>query len=109
MTLTGTYLRPACVAALAALTLAPLAAHADDPQSRRTHAAAVQKNKNNMRNLAIGGAAVAGYGLLNHNSTATALGAAGAALAGNSYENARKQQSKATAARNARRYHRRHR
>ena len=107
MNFIGKILRPASVAALAALMLAPIIAHADSHNSRRAHAAAVQKNKNNMRNLAIGGAAVAGYGLLNHNSTATVLGAAGAALAGNSYENARKEQSKNTAARN-RRYHYRH-
>lgn len=108
MTLTQTSLRTATAAVLAALMLAPAIVHAESRQSRRDHAAAVQKNKNNMRNLAIGGAAVAGYGLLNHNSTATVLGAGAAALAGNSYENARKEQSKNTSARN-RRYHRRHR
>ena len=94
-------------AALAAFALSP--AHADSPQSHHAHNAAVQSNKNNMRNLAIGGAAVAGYGLLSHNSTATVLGAAGAALAGKSYENARHEQSQNTANRNSRRYHRRHR
>ena len=46
----------------------------------------LQNNKNNARNLALGGAAVAAYGLLTHNSTATLLGAAGAALAGSQYE-----------------------
>ena len=39
--------------------------------------ASVQSNKNNMRNLAIAGAAVAGYGLLTHNTGATVLGAIG--------------------------------
>ncbi|MGI4788365.1 MAG: hypothetical protein ACRYFS_05890 [Janthinobacterium lividum] len=102
------YSRLTAAAAFAALMLAPIVTHADDHQSRKAHAA-VQKNKNNMRNLAIGGAAVAGYGLLNHNSTATVLGVAGAALAGSQYENARKEQSKASAARNRRhRYHRSH-
>ncbi len=87
-------LRPALAAVLAGLMLAPVAAHADyHHHYRRHHAAAVQNNKNNMRNLAIGGVAVAGYGLATHNSTATVLGAACAALAGNSYENARKEQS----------------
>lgn len=90
-------------AALAALTLSP--AHAQDHGSRRAHSASVQNNKNNMRNLAIGGAAIAGYGLLTHNSTATLLGAGGAALAGNSYENARHEQSRNS----SRRYHRRYR
>ena len=92
-------------AVLAALTLSP-AAQADH-HARRAHAAAVQNNKNNMRNLALGGAAVAGYGLLTHNTTATVVGAAGAALAGSQYENARKEQSRQSAARH--RYHRRSR
>ena len=52
-----------------------------------------QSDKNLMRNLAIGGAAVAGYGLLKHNTGALLLGAAGAALAGSQYEKDRKQQS----------------
>ena len=101
------YIAGFTAAALAALALTP--AHADDYGSRHAHNAAVQSNKNNMRNLAIGGAAVAGYGLLSHNSTATVLGAAGAALAGQSYENARHEQSRNTASRDARRYHRRNR
>lgn len=48
--------------------------------------ASVQSDKNNMRNLAIAGAAVAGYGLLNHNTGATVLGLAGAVLAGSQYQ-----------------------
>lgn len=55
--------------------------------------ASSQSDKNLMRNLAIGGAAIAGYGLLKHNNTAVLLGAAGAALAGSKYEKDRKQQS----------------
>lgn len=39
--------------------------------------ASVQNDKNNARNLAIAGAAVAGYGLLSHNTGATVLGAIG--------------------------------
>jgi len=54
------------VATVAATAFAPLAAHAD--QSSR------QSNKNQWRNLAGAGAAVAGYGLLKHNNTATILG-----------------------------------
>jgi len=60
-----------------------------------------QKNKNNWRNLAGVGAAVAGYGLIKHNSTATVLGAAGGLYAANRYEQDRKSQSKA----NSRRHH----
>ena len=70
-------------AALALLTLAPLAANADSLQDR----------KNNDRNIAIGAGAVGLYGLLNHNSAATVLGLAGAAIAGSQYEQDRHQQS----------------
>ncbi len=52
-----------------------------------------QGDKNNARNLALGGVAVAAYGLFSHNNTATLLGAAGAALAGSQYEKNRKDQS----------------
>ena len=68
-----------------------------------------QKNKNTWRNLAGAGAAVAGYGLLKHNKTATIVGAAGAAYSANRYEQDRKSQSKAAARRAQSRYHRRHR
>lgn len=80
-------------AILSAAALVPALA---DPASQ-------QKNKNNWRNLGIAGAAVAGYGLLNHNSTATILGAAGAAYSANRYENDRKHQSQDN---NNRRYYR---
>ncbi len=52
-----------------------------------------QQNKNTWRNLGATGAAVAAYGLLNHNSTATVLGAAGAAYSANRYEQDRHSQS----------------
>jgi len=52
-----------------------------------------QKDKNNMRNLGIAGAAIAGYGLLNHNSTATVLGAAAGGYGAYKYEQDRKAQS----------------
>jgi hypothetical protein len=58
-----------------------------------------QKNKNDWRNLGYLGAAVAGYGLLNHNTTATVLGAAGAAYSVNRYEQDRHSQSQAQARR----------
>lgn len=65
-----------------------------------------QSEKNNMRNLAIAGVAIAGYGLLNHNNAATLLGAAGAALAGSQYEKDRQQQSQDNYGYYDRRYHR---
>jgi len=52
-----------------------------------------QQNKNTWRNLGTAGAAVAVLGLLNHNSTATVLGAAGAAYSANRYEQDRHSQS----------------
>ncbi len=83
-------------ATVAAGLLAPIAAHAD------------QNSKNQWRNLGIGGAAVAGYGLLHHNNTATLLGAAGAAYSANRYEQDRHHQSQAQAARDRRAYYYRH-
>ena len=83
MTLTKQFTTLGLLATLAAASCAPTLA---DGNSR-------QKDKNNMRNLAIAGAAVAGYGLFSHNNAATLLGAAGAGLAGNQYEKDRKQQS----------------
>ena len=87
------------VASVAAMALAPLAAHAD--QSSR------QSNKNQWRNLGVAGAAVAGYGLLKHNNTATILGAAGAAYSAKRYEDDRHSQSQSQARRDRNaRYHR---
>lgn len=83
-------------AAMAVSALVPMAALAD------------QNSKNQWRNLGIGGAAVAGYGLLHHNSTATLLGAAGAAYSANRYEQDRHHQSQQQAARNQRAYYYRH-
>lgn len=62
-----------------------------------------QKNKNGWRNMAGIGAAVAGYGLLKGNKTATVLGAAGAAYSANRYEKDRHSQSEIKA--NRARYH----
>jgi hypothetical protein len=90
------------VATVTTAALSPMAATAD--QSSR------QKNKNQWRNLGLGGAAVAGYGLLKHNNTATLLGAAGAAYSAKRYEDDRHSQSQSQAARDKRaRYHRTHR
>ncbi len=75
--------------------LAPMSALADGTR---------QKKKNGWRNGAIAGAAVAGYGLLKGNKTATLLGAAGAAYSANRYEQERKHQDERKRARA--RYHR---
>ena len=74
------------LAAFGTTAVVPMAAMAGNDSAR-------QSNKNLMRDLAIGGAAIAGYGLLNHNNNLTLLGAAGAALAGSQYEKARHNQS----------------
>ena len=84
-------------AAIATAALAPMAAHAD------------QKNKNLWRNGALAGGAVALYGLTQHNSTATLLGAGAAAYSANRYEQDRHHQSQQQAARDQRaRYYRYH-
>lgn len=64
----------------------------------------VQKDKNNMRNLGIAGAAVAGYGLLKGNTAATVLGAAAGGYGAYKYEKDRKAQSEANRSR-SRYYH----
>lgn len=84
---------------MAAAAFAPMAAHADD-SSR-------QKNKNMWRNGTILGGAAALYGLHNHDTTTTVLGAGAAAYSANRYEHDRHSQSQAQAARDRRaRYHR---
>ncbi len=87
----------AVLASVATAALSPLVLA--DPASQ-------QKNKNDWRNLATAGAAVAGYGLLKHNTTATVIGAAGAAYSAKRYEDERHSQSQAKAARDRARYHR---
>ena len=64
-----------------------------------------QGHKNNWRNGAIAGGAIAGYGLLKGNKAATLLGAAGTAYSANRYEQERKRQDQRSRARA--RYHRR--
>jgi len=64
---------------------------------------ASQSSKNTWRNIGIGSAALAGVGLLTHNSTATLLGAGGAAYSASRYEHDRHTQARRSA-----RYHRRH-
>ena len=77
----------ALLGTFAATALSPVLA---DPGSQ-------QKNKNQWRNLGVLGAVVAGYGLLEHNQTATVLGAAGAAYSANRYEQDRHNQSQDSA------------
>src|SRR5579875_1152403 len=93
-------------ASLKVTSLALLATIATAALSPMALADSRQKNKNNWRNLAGVGAAVAGYGLLKHNTTATVVGVAGAAYSANRYEQDRKSQSKAQARRNRYRYYR---
>ncbi len=78
---------PLALIALASATSAlPQAALA------QTKAQDTQKQKNNWRNIGGAAAAVAGYGLLKGNTTATLLGAAGAAYSAKRYEDERKTQ-----------------
>jgi len=67
---------------------------------------ASQKSKNNWRNATIGGAAVTGYGLVTHNKTVTAVGAAATGYSAYRYEQDRHHQSQESAAR--KRYYRHH-
>ncbi len=86
------------LATMATAALAPVAAIADNHQSQ----------KNNGRNLGIGGAALLGYGLLKHNTTATILGGVGAVAGAKMYEDNRKAQSRNHARYNRRHYYYRH-
>jgi hypothetical protein len=74
------------LATLAASSLTP--ALADGPRGQ------LQADKNTARNIGIAGAAVAVYGLLSHNSTATVIGAAGALIGGSQYEKDSQKQSR---------------
>lgn len=68
-----------------ALSLAPLAANAQDDHR--------QKTKNDWRNVSIGSAAVGLFGLLKGDSFLTLAGAAGAAYSASRYEHDRKSQN----------------
>jgi uncharacterized protein YcfJ len=87
----------ALLTTLAASAFAPLAL---------ADSSSTQKDKNNMRSLGIAGAAVAGYGLLKGNSTATLLGAAAGGYGAYKYEQDRKAQDEQKRARQHTRYHR---
>ena len=74
-------------AAVVATALIPAMPSAAQDSSHR------QKTKNNWRNAAIGSGALGIYGLLSHNNTLTAVGAAGGLYSLNRYEHDRKSQS----------------
>ncbi len=74
----------ALLATTATAALAPVAVLADSHQGK----------KNTGRNLGIAGAAIAGYGLLKHNTAATVLGGVGAVAGAKMYEDNRKAQSR---------------
>lgn len=80
------------LAVLGASAVSPTAVMAQGSQER-------QKKKNDWRNIAGGAAAVAGYGLLKGDKTATVVGAAGAAYSAKRYEEERHNQSKRKSAR----------
>ena len=87
-----------------------IAATAFSPMGASADSASQQKNKNNWRNGAILGGVAALYGLHNHDTTTTLLGAGVAAYSASRYEKDRHSQSQAKAARDKRaRYHRRYR
>ena len=115
---------------IGAAALAPLAAHADgwnfgnigsqiqnwgnggghnnggdnhgryDGRNNQNEQADRQQNKNTWRDVTIGSGAVAVYGLLSHNSTATLLGALGTAYGADRYEQDRHSQSQQNAYQN---------
>jgi hypothetical protein len=78
--------------AVASFAAAPVSANAQSSKHR-------QETKNTWRNLAIGSGAVGLWGLLKGDSTLVFLGTAGALYSANRYEQDRKSQSKANAAR----------
>ena len=96
---TAKYTALGLLAAFGTTAIAPAAVLADNDASR-------QQNKNLMRDLAIGGAVLGGYGLLNHNNGLALLGVAGAAVAGSQYEKDRHNQSVDQSRDDYRDYHR---
>jgi len=100
----------AALAAISLTTLTPIAASADGNKwwqhKSYSQSENQQENKNNWRNLAIGAGALAVVGLLNHNKTLTAIGAAGAAYSADRYEKDRQSQSDDSWGHGRRDYHR---
>lgn len=91
---------------LALLALASAASALPQAALAQTKADNAQKQKNNWRNIGGAAAAVAGYGLLKGNTTATLLGAAGAAYSAKRYEDERKTQDHLKRERQNRNYYR---
>ena len=79
---------------MAGFAAAPSTAAAQSSASRHR-----QQTKNEWRNLAYAGGAIGLLGLLNHDSTMTFLGTAGALYSANRYEQDRKSQSRMDRAR----------
>jgi len=91
------YAAVAAVAACAVAMSAPINASAQRSLDDASHHR--QKTKNDWRNAAIGSGGAAVLGLLTHNNTVTALGAAGSLYSLSRYEHDRKSQSKIDRAR----------
>lgn len=87
----------AAVAVCAVSMSAPITANAQRSLDEASHHR--QKTKNDWRNAAIGSGAAAALGLLTHNGTVAALGAAGSLYSLSRYEHDRKSQSKIDRAR----------
>jgi len=85
-----------------AVALAPMTASAQNTPAYKHR----QQTKNTWRNIGYGSAALGVYGLITHNSTLTAAGAAGAGYSAYRYEQDRKSQRAMKDAYYARRYYR---
>lgn len=79
----------AAIVAAAVVTMAVAPAIPAEAQSRHR-----QKTKNDWRNASIAGGALTAAGLLTHNNTLTAVGAAGGLYSLSRYEHDRKSQSR---------------
>jgi hypothetical protein len=91
------YAAIAAVAVCAVTMSAPITASAQSNLDRASNHR--QKTKNDWRNVATGAGAATAYGLLTHNNTVAALGAAGTLYSLSRYEHDRKSQSKIDRAR----------
>ncbi len=89
-------------------TLAAILAVAFSLIGPMAHADSTQSNKNLWRNLGIGGAVIAGHGLLTHNGTETLIGVGAAAYSAHRYEEERHSQSQQRDNRRRQYYYRRH-
>lgn len=81
----------AAIAVCAVSMSAPITASAQGNLDNASHHR--QKTKNDWRNIAIGSGAATAYGLITHNNTVSAVGAAGTLYSLSRYEHDRKSQS----------------